>query len=547
MAEPDDTDVIAERAADGAAWRVDVLGPIRSAHTLRAGRSVVGRSPTAAIAVAHDSISREHAAFEVGAEATIADLGSRNGTFVDGRRLAPHVPCRLRGDSVVRVGAVAMVVTQAHARPEQSLTRHQFDEVVRRETTAARREGELGVVMLRFATGPLPIEDAAACLGALAVAAISDRELYALVDGGVAGVEQRVAELRRWLDANRHEARIHVEYHPRPREAVAGRVVVDPVMAQLHMEAARFAAGSISVLIVGETGVGKEVFAEAIWLASPRATGRFVRVNCAALTESLLESELFGHERGAFSGALTAKAGLLEEASGGTLLLDEIGELSLAAQAKLLRCLEDKQVTRVGGLKPRPVDVRFVAATNRRLEADVERGAFRRDLYFRLAGAVLEIPALRTRRAEIIPLARAFLTVAAQELDVEAPLLSLESTRVLESYAWPGNIRELRNAVGRAMLLADHVIEPRHLPPAIRDAAVPHSEPHRAPPPTAPASAPGGGTADPRSDERDRLLRALADHGGNQTEAAAALGISRVTLAKWLVKHAIPRPRKKLR
>ena len=166
---------------------------------------------------------------------------------------------------------------------------------------------------------------------------------------------------------------------------MAGRVVVvDPVDGSNSTIKPRGSrAGSISVLIIGETGVGKEVFAEAIWRGV--ATGecsRFVRINCAALTESLLESELFGHERGAFSGALSAKPGLLEEANGGTLLLDEVGELSPSAQAKLLRCLEDKQVTRVGALKPRKIDVRFIAATNRSLEADIERGTFRRDLYF---------------------------------------------------------------------------------------------------------------------------------------------------------------------
>ncbi len=184
-------------------------------------------------------------------------------------------------------------------------------------------------------------------------------------------------------------------------------------MRRLYDVAARVARGTIGVLIVGETGAGKEVVAEHVHRHSPRAGGPFVRVNCAALSETLVESELFGHERGAFTGADRATRGLLEAAEGGTVLLDEIGELPPAMQAKLLRVLEDRQVTRVGAMSSREeVDVRFVAATNRDLEADVAAGTFRRDLYFRIAGAVLAIPPLRARLDEIEPLARAFLADA---------------------------------------------------------------------------------------------------------------------------------------
>ncbi|XXT95646.1 sigma 54-interacting transcriptional regulator [Sorangium sp. So ce834] len=249
--------------------------------------------------------------------------------------------------------------------------------------------------------------------------------------------------------------------------APAGVVVRAPAMLALYEQAARAARSLISVLILGETGVGKEVLARTLHARSPRASGPYVELNCAALPPSLLESELFGHEKSAFTGASQARPGLLESAHGGTLFLDEIGELPLAFQAKLLRVLEDRKVLRIGGRTPRRIDLRFVAATNRDLEAEVARGAFRQDLYFRLNGISLVVPPLRERVAEIGPLADRFLEEACRQLEQRsAPRLSPEALAVLEAYAWPGNVRELRNVIERAAVLcAGDSVEPADLPP----------------------------------------------------------------------------------
>ena len=250
------------------------------------------------------------------------------------------------------------------------------------------------------------------------------------------------------------------------RAEARGAVIKVPAMRALYEQAALAARGIISVLLLGETGVGKEVLARAIHDRSPRAKGPFLGLNCAALSESLLESELFGHEKGAFTGALQSRPGLFEAAEGGTVFLDEIGELPPAVQVKLLRVIEERQVLRVGGRTPRAIDVRFLSATNRDLEAEAARGAFRQDLYFRLDGITLRIPPLRQRVAEIADLARLFLDRAAAQLDLTRPLgLSDEALAVLERHDWPGNVRELRNVIERAAVLCGgNTIVPLHFP-----------------------------------------------------------------------------------
>ena len=236
-------------------------------------------------------------------------------------------------------------------------------------------------------------------------------------------------------------------------------------MRRVHELAERAAAGTINVLIAGETGVGKELLAETVHRASPRRGGPYVCLNCAALSETLLESELFGHERGAFTGAVQAKLGLLETAGRGTLFLDEVGELPLATQAKLLRVIETREVARLGSVRPQRIDVRFIAATNRDLEAEVARGAFRADLYYRLNGITLTIPPLRSRLEEIRPLAETFLRQICRDLGRQPPLLPPVSVAHLEAYGWPGNIRELKNVIERAVLLCEGpVLEPQHMP-----------------------------------------------------------------------------------
>ena len=306
-------------------------------------------------------------------------------------------------------------------------------------------------------------------------------------------------------------------------------VAQDRAMLHRYKLIERVSQGNISVLLTGETGVGKEVMAHAVHRKSPRADKPFVKLNCAAVAQSLFESELFGHERGAFTGAETAKLGLLESANTGTVFLDEIGEMPLAMQAKLLRVIEQREVVRVGGLSPRTIDVRLVAATNRDLEAECAAGRFRRDLYYRLNGITIDVPPLRERSGEIEGLAHAFITEYARQLGfAEVPRLSTGALLALESHPWPGNIRELRNAIERAVLLCGgHTIGPEHFP-------FQRHEPERS------------GEDDAWQRERKRIMDTLARCSGNQTRAAKALGMSRRTLVSRMVSHRIPRPHKPL-
>jgi transcriptional regulator with PAS, ATPase and Fis domain len=312
-------------------------------------------------------------------------------------------------------------------------------------------------------------------------------------------------------------------------------------MQALEPLVARIAAGTINVLVLGETGVGKEVMARTIHARSPRATAPLVCLNCAALSEALLESELFGHEKGAFTGAVQAKEGLLESAKGGTVFLDEVGEMPLALQAKLLRVLEQREVLRVGALRPRPIDVRFVSATNRDLEAESLAGRFRQDLYFRLNGIAIEIPPLRARREEIDALARAFVTQASREAGRAPPLLAPDALAQLGRYSWPGNIRELKNVMERAVLLCEGgEITVGHLRLG-RGAEL-------ASKPPGPGDAPAPSFADKDDEwrtERARIMAALDQCVGNQTYAAKILGISRRTLVTWMTEYEVPRPRKR--
>jgi two-component system response regulator AtoC len=296
-------------------------------------------------------------------------------------------------------------------------------------------------------------------------------------------------------------------------------------MAQVHRLVEHVASSNLSVLILGETGSGKEVIAESIHRFSKRSKGPFVRLNCAALPENLLESELFGHEKGAFTGAIATKLGLVEAADGGTIFLDEMGEMPLGTQAKLLRVLESHEVQRVGALKPKKVDIRIVAATNVDLEAAVKKGTFRLDLFHRLDGVSIALPPLRARKSEIPLLARLFLRRACEAEGRPIPSFTPEAERALEGHAWPGNVRELKNVVERAAVLSMGApITPAHL----RLTAV-----------AAEAAAP---IVDPG--ERDKILAVLDRCGGNQSRAARELGIPRRTLLRRLDEYGVPRPRK---
>jgi len=336
---------------------------------------------------------------------------------------------------------------------------------------------------------------------------------------------------------------------PIARAAAGGALLVrDPAMERVLDLVDRVADSPISVLLLGETGVGKELVAEAVHRASGRASKPFLKINCGALSPALLESELFGHERGAFTGADRAKAGLLESADGGTVFLDEIGELPMPLQVKLLRVLEERQVLRVGGLAPRPFDVRFVAATNRDLRAEVERGTFRQDLYYRLNAITLAIPPLRDRPSEILPLAEHFVAVASQPKRASVPAIGREVRDALSRYGWPGNVRELRNVMERAVLLAgDGDIEVGHLPPELLETeSATLARPAGAEPSGAPGPPPRVSLrSEVEEVERRRIVEALEQCVGNQTRAAEVLGMPRRTLVAKLKQYGIPRPRKR--
>jgi DNA-binding NtrC family response regulator len=334
--------------------------------------------------------------------------------------------------------------------------------------------------------------------------------------------------------------------YPAPPGAPGQPVLVDPEMRRAYELLRKAAATEISVLLLGETGAGKEVMAETVHRWSLRSDGPFLKLNCAALTDTLLESELFGHERGAFTGAHAAKAGLLESTDGGTVFLDEIGELTPGTQAKLLRVLEERAVIRVGATKPRRIDVRFVTATNRDLAQRVQAGHFRSDLYYRISGLVIRIPPLRQRPAEIEPLARHFLREFSMRSGQPVPALSPAALGKLLAHDWPGNVRELRNVMERATLLVTgSVLQPEHVmiesgePGPSHDLFDSEFEAE-----TAVIQSPfieGGGSPE---DEKARILKALEACGGNQTRAAKMLGIARRTLINRIEQFNLPRPKK---
>ena len=307
-----------------------------------------------------------------------------------------------------------------------------------------------------------------------------------------------------------------------------------PVMIGLYKEIARVAPTRSTVLIVGESGTGKELVARSIHQHSTRSSGAFVAINCGALTETLLEAELFGHVRGAFTGAVGDRKGLWEEAAGGTLFLDEVGETSPAFQVKLLRALQEGEIRRVGSSRATQVDARVLAATNRNLEHEVKTGKFREDLFYRLSVVTLRVPELSERRTDIPLLAERFLgLVLEREGQHQQLTLSEETVRTLVAYDWPGNVRELESAIEYAVLHArGHEIVPEDLPAKLQSDQVRSS-----------ARSPLSALFEdlPALDELERryLLYVLEVAGGNRTRAAEILGIDRRTLYRMVERYGI--------
>jgi len=309
----------------------------------------------------------------------------------------------------------------------------------------------------------------------------------------------------------------------------AAFVGTSAAVRQLLELAASVRDSDTTVLVDGESGTGKGLLARVIHEMSARAKGPLVEVNCTSLPAGLFESELLGHERGAFTDARAAKRGLLELADGGTLVIDEIGEIPLPVQAKLLRCIEEKRFRRVGGLRDLEVDVRVVATTNRDLERAVAAGQFRADLYFRLAVFPLHVPPLRQRRDDVAALARHFVDRLNHQLSKSLKGVSADALQLMLAYDWPGNARELRNVIERGVLLAtgDEIL-PAHLPAEIQAGR-----------PTAAAAALGGAVVPLADAERRLIQEALEATGGNQMRASRMLGITRDTLRYRMKKHGL--------
>ena len=340
-------------------------------------------------------------------------------------------------------------------------------------------------------------------------------------------VSQRLKELdkrERLLERRERELNLlrdRINRHAASKNFVAGSQAMRDVLEL----AARVAPLDTTVLVYGESGTGKEFIVRLIHDQSPRAAAPFVSINCAALTETLLESELFGHVRGAFTGAVRDKAGLFEVAGSGTIFLDEIGEIAPTVQAKLLRALQEREIRRVGAERSIRVHARVVAATNRDLRAAVDAGTFREDLYFRLGAFVITVPPLRDRREDIPPLVHNFLVRAASRMKKDVSSVSADAMSALMNYRWPGNVRELEHAVERAVILANNPnIRVRDLPPEITQKSRPRA---------------GDDTLDLQEQERVTIERALERFGGNRRKAAEALKISTVTLWRKMKQFGI--------
>jgi two-component system, NtrC family, response regulator HydG len=354
----------------------------------------------------------------------------------------------------------------------------------------------------------------------------SDRRFFdrMCLDDALKDVTERLKSTEQRLAARRRQlARVKVE------EPVPGVIARSDRMQRVIDEARRVARVDSTVLITGESGVGKEAIARLIHDESARAPRPFVGINCAAVPEALMESELFGHVRGAFTGATQDRVGLFESANGGTLLLDEVGDLPLAMQVKLLRVLQEREFRRVGENRVRTADVRVLAATHRDLAGEVAAGRFRQDLYYRLRVIEIRIPPLRERRDDILPIARAVLAETATRLKLPVTGFTPSAADQLLRWGWPGNVRELQNVVERALVLARGTrIEVEDLPDEVRHAAVG-------------VGAPG---APPQSRtladvEREHILAVLDSVDGNRTKAATVLGIGTATLFRKLKEYRV--------
>jgi len=544
---------------------------------------VVGRAAPADVRLPDRTLSRTHARFAfVGGRVIVTDLSSRNGLWQNKRRVETVV---LSPDDSVRLGEyTAMMHGRSEDGSAHGLTGFSRLEVNLREELARSREfGRPAALVLLQPTGGTaanafgglykgvleclrPVDTAAiygsqtlalllpemdsmraadctlALLSRLRVDPVTVRVGIASFPSSATNAEALLSVAREALDDSGPDQPIYVAppLHERAQPTDAkGLVIRGRTTAPLFEKARRAARSTLSIVLLGETGTGKEVLAREIHDSSPRRDRPFCPINCAALPPSLMESLLFGHERGAFTGANQAAAGLFEQADGGTLFLDEVAELSPAAQAALLRVLETGSVRRLGATRDRKVDVRVISATHRDLQRMIEDGEFREDLFHRLHVVPLHVPPLRERREDIPPLAELFLR--GPHLPADCPgAFEAEAMACLRAYEWPGNVRQLRNVVERAAVLArGESISVEDLPAALRPVA--ESAAHVD---SLPAPAPSDGSDQPLKQrlqeyEANLIRDALEASGGHRANAAKALRMPLRTLMKRLDEYGI--------
>jgi DNA-binding NtrC family response regulator len=573
-------------------WRVQLPGR---------GEFTIGRAESADLCLPSSAVSRRHAAVTIdGGVATLRDLDSQNGTRLNGERL--DGPQRLAPGDIITIchftlGFHASAVDLAE-RPilELGSLRQRAAEEVERSLRYQRplvvaaillgagavdrvlvgkalarhlrlvdvpgwgQRGDLYVLMPELPGEAAP-RVAARLLDPLREAVPAAKLGFATCpeDGCDAdGLLEAARACASAIDAARVDP---VSTTTFKTLQIGDRTVVvaDPLMHRVFSIVERLARSDLPVLVGGETGTGKELVASAIHHWSARRQGRLVSLNCAAIPETLVESELFGHERGAFTGAVASKPGLLEAAGGGTVFLDEIGELSPGTQGKLLRVLDTRRVTRLGEIKEREVDLRIVAATNRNLEDEVREGRFRRDLFFRISGAMVWLPPLRERPRELPLLAQTFLNQACVRIGRSPMVLGPAALEALCGHDWPGNIRELRNVMEYVTAtVTGSVIEPRHFRDRLREQTHPTAGGGTAPGPGSPGQVFDEQTepheiTDPPAEvrfrpleeevrdlERSRMVAALAAAGGNQTRAAELIAVPLRTFVKKLKLYGLP-------
>jgi two-component system response regulator AtoC len=538
------------------------------------GELVVGRGDECGLRLDDAKVSRKHLRLALGgARVVVTELDSQNGTFLNGERITGSRSL-VSGD-VIELGRVALVFHANKREAEaavidlvelQSELLHEIDR-------ASRSEKPLAVVMLEgppetatLVADELVGLERVAVSGAdrlaLLLPEVKPEEADSRVNGLLSILREKGVTLRAGIAhypadgceagallAAARSAMEHAEAGAQSDAKDAFRVleigqksvvVADAAMQRLYALIERLAASDLPVLVHGETGCGKELAAQALHQLSKRSEKRLVAINCAALHESLAESELFGHEKGAFTGATSAKAGYLEAAHGGTVFFDEIGELPLSLQAKLLRALDTGKVTRLGETEERAIDVRIVAATNRDLEREVADGRFRRDLYFRLSGGTLWVAPLRDRPRELSILAKRFLDSARERLGKPAMRISDESMQLLAAQSWPGNVRELANVMEFvAAAFDDSVLERWQLETRLSGAPrQPEAEPLL-------GEASGFRRLDDeiRELEQKRIRSALDACAGNQKRAAQLIGMPLRTFVTKLTQYGLRGPR----